>query len=528
MPRQTIHLRNYNSRYLVLSGRTTFITFLAAGGGITEMQPLKTSNPSLATSTGAANSTPRDLLLPLWMEEIERMAVGSERSTENAKKNFSSRPKNRPQSVPGATGKATAIKQMLDLNSSSSSSRLPTWRGDLLAEDLVPPRQSYPYVVSSNSEVHHHEQLYQQQPNDGIKRKRGRPRKHAVKDGEDKLSAATVTSLYKNRKTLVISPSKNKRGGTTAIAASLVLSTKRGRTGQASNEYSADTSPAFTSSDRADGTPQILTVDDTGAESSSSSSSSPSSEYFSDGTAAATLKLTSKQPNNASGKYYRAELLKSADEYSLGMKARFLMCCEEVYLGLSTELERLPTMVEWAEACHFGVTADNETLNYDSLEEAPIRPSGSAYYFPTQEELEREARMFIGAKGLGRKGPGRGKGRQRKKPRKLTLDIGKLKLEVEKIFPDIVTQVNSRNDTEAPLYFGTPQDFVDVMLAARSAKQQMVESNMRLVISIARRYQNIEGIGISDLVQEGSMGLMRAVEKFDPTKGFKFSTYASW
>jgi RNA polymerase sigma factor (sigma-70 family) len=48
------------------------------------------------------------------------------------------------------------------------------------------------------------------------------------------------------------------------------------------------------------------------------------------------------------------------------------------------------------------------------------------------------------------------------------------------------------------------------------------------VISIARRYQNIEGIGISDLVQEGSMGLMRAVEKFDPTKGFKFSTYASW
>jgi DNA-directed RNA polymerase sigma subunit (sigma70/sigma32) len=136
--------------------------------------------------------------------------------------------------------------------------------------------------------------------------------------------------------------------------------------------------------------------------------------------------------------------------------------------------------------------------------------------------------MFIGAKGLGRKGPGRGKGRQRKKPRKLLLDIGKLKLEVEKIFPDIVTQVNNRNDTEAQLYFGTPQDFVDVMLAARSAKQQMVESNMRLVISIARRYQNIEGIGISDLVQEGSMGLMRAVEKFDPTKGFKFSTYASW
>ena len=89
---------------------------------------------------------------------------------------------------------------------------------------LVPPRQSYPYVVSSDSEVHH--SLYQQQPNDGIKRKRGRPKKYAVKDGEDKLSAATVTSLYKKQKTLVVSPSKNRREGTSAIAASLVLSTR--------------------------------------------------------------------------------------------------------------------------------------------------------------------------------------------------------------------------------------------------------------------------------------------------------------
>lgn len=519
MLRDIIPQRNYNSRHLVVNRKTGFIAFLAAGGGITEMQPLKTSQPSLATSSGSANSTPRDLLLPLWMEEIERMAVGSERNTANNKKNFSPRPKNRPQSVPGATGKATAIKQMLDLNSSSSSSRLPTWMSDSPKEDQLPPNQSYPYP-SSNSEIHHHhEHLYHQQANDGVKRKRGRPRKHAIKDGEDAISTTTVSSLHKKRKTLVISPSKNKRGGTTAITA-LVLSTKRGRASKVASEYSTDTRGAFTS-DTGDVPPQQIDI-------GTASSTSTSSEYFSDGTAAATLKLTSKQPSSASGKYYRSELLKSADEYSLGMKARFLMCCEEVYLGLSAELERLPTMVEWAEACHFGATANNETLNFESLEDAPIRPSGSAYYFPTQEELEREARMFIGAKGLGRKGPGRGKGRQRKKPRKLSLDIVKLKLEVEKIFPEIVTQSYNRNDTEATRYFGSPQDFVDVMLAARSAKQQMVESNMRLVISIARRYQNIEGIGISDLVQEGSMGLMRAVEKFDPTKGFKFSTYASW
>jgi RNA polymerase primary sigma factor len=55
----------------------------------------------------------------------------------------------------------------------------------------------------------------------------------------------------------------------------------------------------------------------------------------------------------------------------------------------------------------------------------------------------------------------------------------------------------------------------------------MVSSNMRLVVAVAKRYGRM-GVPISDLVQEGSMGLMRAAEKYDPERGFKFSTYASW
>lgn len=102
-------------------------------------------------------------------------------------------------------------------------------------------------------------------------------------------------------------------------------------------------------------------------------------------------------------------------------------------------------------------------------------------------------------------------------------------LELERIRERLSAQLKREpQDSEWASEVNMPlQAFRHRLYVGRRAKDKMVQSNLRLVVSIAKKYMN-RGLSFQDLIQEGSLGLIRAAEKFDHEKGYKFSTYATW
>ena len=104
----------------------------------------------------------------------------------------------------------------------------------------------------------------------------------------------------------------------------------------------------------------------------------------------------------------------------------------------------------------------------------------------------------------------------------------KMMLEVEKTRKKLLKENQQLSKVEISAAMGIELKQLELLqYRGKVAKRKMIRSNLRLVVSIAKRYLN-RGVAFLDLIQEGAIGLNRATEKFDPNKGYKFSTYAYW
>jgi RNA polymerase nonessential primary-like sigma factor len=132
-----------------------------------------------------------------------------------------------------------------------------------------------------------------------------------------------------------------------------------------------------------------------------------------------------------------------------------------------------------------------------------------------ESEINRQAQQFIERRAQNDERRGVATDRRRTVSRRST-DVDPTRLYLSEI------EVSPLLTAEEEVYYSRLAQKGDA-----SARDKMIECNLRLVVKIARRYMN-RGLPLLDLIEEGNLGLIRAVEKFDPERGFRFSTYATW
>jgi RNA polymerase primary sigma factor len=175
-----------------------------------------------------------------------------------------------------------------------------------------------------------------------------------------------------------------------------------------------------------------------------------------------------------------------------------------------------------------GIEVD-DSVHHEDVDETP--PAGAERDQDTREDDDVERLLTRRRRRRGQKRPLRVEGGTSDTVRLYLREIGQVDLlttEDERRLAQLIEAGHSaaeQIDAGAPK--GSERELLRAVQRGERAKSELTQANLRLVVSIAKRYSG-RGMQLLDLIQEGNLGLMRAVDKFDHTKGFKFSTYATW
>ena len=175
-----------------------------------------------------------------------------------------------------------------------------------------------------------------------------------------------------------------------------------------------------------------------------------------------------------------------------------------------------------------GIEVD-ETVHFEDEDETP--PRGAALTTASDEDEAVERLLTRRRRRRGQKRPLRVDGGTSDTVRLYLREIGQVDLLTTEDERRLAQLIEAGHQAAAEIDAGAPDGSERQLLRAvqrgERAKSELTQANLRLVVSIAKRYSG-RGMQLLDLIQEGNLGLMRAVDKFDHTKGFKFSTYATW
>ena len=176
-----------------------------------------------------------------------------------------------------------------------------------------------------------------------------------------------------------------------------------------------------------------------------------------------------------------------------------------------------------------GIAVDVSVHHEDVEDDTP--PAGAKRAQGTQEDEDVERLLTRRRRRRGQKRPLRVDGGTSDTVRLYLREIGQVDLlttEDERRLAQLIeTGHHAAEQIDAGAPGGSERELLRAVQRGERAKSELTQANLRLVVSIAKRYSG-RGMQLLDLIQEGNLGLMRAVDKFDHTKGFKFSTYATW